>query len=89
MSRTRRPALGLLDRMRANPQADWTIADAERLCREAGLTMTPPRRGSHCKVREPRGGATLTIPAHRPVKPVYIRALVALADRFRGDRDGA
>ena len=44
MSRTRRPA-STLDRMRANPQADWTILDVERLCREVGLTATPPRRG--------------------------------------------
>jgi antitoxin HicB len=29
--------------MRANPQADWTIADVERLCRDVGLTITPPR----------------------------------------------
>jgi hypothetical protein len=75
--------------MRANPQADWTIADIERFCRAYGLTMTPPRRGSHFKVRDPKGGTTLTIPARRPVRAVYIRALVALADRFRDGKDGA
>jgi predicted RNA binding protein YcfA (HicA-like mRNA interferase family) len=52
------------------------------------LTITAPRRGSHYKVRDPQGGTTLTIPARRPIKPVYIRALVALADRFREERDG-
>ncbi len=81
-------ALGLLERMRANPQADWTIADIERLCRACGLTITPPSRGSHYKVRDPTGGATLTIPARRPVKAVYIRALVALSDRFPEGKDG-
>jgi len=81
-------AVDLLERMRANPQANWTITDVERLCRACGLTITPPRRGSHYKVRDPRGGATLTIPARRPIKPVYIRALVALADRFREGKDG-
>lgn len=75
--------------MRANPQADWTIADVERLCREVGLTATPPRRGSHYKVRSPGSGMVLTIPARRPIKPVYIRALVALADTLRDDRNGA
>src|SRR5882762_9969913 len=59
-------------------QADWTIADVERLGREVGLTVTPPRRGSHYKVRDPGGGTTLTIPARRPIKAIYIRALVAL-----------
>ena len=81
-------AADLLERMRANPQADWTIADIERLCRACGLTITSPRRGSHYKVRDPHDGATLTIPARRPIKTVYIRALVALADRFREERDG-
>jgi hypothetical protein len=81
-------AADLLERMRANPQADWTIADIERLCRSQGLTITAPRRGSHYKVRDPQGGTTLTIPARRPIKAVYIRALVALADRFREERDG-
>jgi hypothetical protein len=74
--------------MRANPQADWTIADIERLCRGCGLTITPPRRGSHYKVRDPKSDATLTIPARRPIKAVYIRALVALADRFREGKGG-
>ena len=78
----------LLERMRANPQADWTIADIERLCRACGLTVTPPRRGSHYKVRDPLSGTTLTIPAGRPIRAVYIRALVALADRFRKGKDG-
>jgi hypothetical protein len=81
-------AVDLLERMRANPQANWTIADVERLCRACGLTITPPRRGSHYKVRDPRGGAALTIPARRPIKPVYIRALVALADHLREGKDG-
>jgi len=81
--------IDLLERMRANPQVDWTIADIERLCRACGLTMTPPRCGSHFKVRDPKSGTTLTIPACRPVRAVYIRALVALADRFRDGKDGA
>jgi len=34
-----------------------------------------------------RATDTLTIPARRPIKPVYIRALVALADRFRDSKD--
>jgi hypothetical protein len=54
--------------MRANPQADWTIADIERVCRACGLTVTPPRRGSHYKVRDPLSGTTLTIPARRPIR---------------------
>jgi len=82
-------AADILERMRANPQADWTIADIERLCRGCGSTITEPRRGSHYNtVRDPASGTTLTIPARRPVRPIYIRAPVALADRFREGKNG-
>jgi len=77
----------LLERMRANPRGNWTIADIERLCRRSGLTITAPRRGSHYKVRDPGSGTTLTIPARRPIKPVYIRALVAVVDRRRASKE--
>ena len=87
MSQGRRPGSTLLERMRANPQADWTIADVERLCREVGLTATPPRRGSHYKVRDPGSGTALTIPARRPIQAVYIRTLVALAEGVREKKD--
>jgi hypothetical protein len=78
----------LLERMRTNSPGDWTIADIERLCRAYGLTITAPRHGSHYKVRDPKSGAILTIPARLPIKAVYIRALVALADRFREGKNG-
>ena len=35
----------LLDRMRRNPAADWTISDVEALCREPGLRCAPPSGG--------------------------------------------
>lgn len=81
-------AFDLLERMRTNPQANWTIADIERLCRARGLTITSPRRGSHYKVRDPRGGSTLTIPARRPIKAIYIRAFVVLAEQVGEGKDG-
>jgi len=69
----------LLEQMRANPR-DWRIADVERLCVTYGLACTPPRKGSHCKVSHRTLAAILTIPAHRPIKPVYIRELVRCVD---------
>jgi len=71
----------LIDRMRANPR-DWTISDVETLCNHSGVKMTSPRGGSHYKVRNPVTGEILTIPAHRPIKPVYIRQLLDLIDQL-------
>jgi hypothetical protein len=70
--------------MRRNPRDDWTIKDVERLCRENGLACTPPRGGgSHYKVSG--HGTTLTIPARRPIKPVYIKAFVGLIIKIRDE----
>ncbi len=72
----------LLDRMRANPR-DWRIADIERLCSEFGIACTPPRKGSHYKVSHGAMPMILTIPAHRPIKPVYIRDLIRFVNAVR------
>ena len=68
----------LLDRMRKNPKGDWTIADVEKLCRAHGVDFDAPSNGSHFKVTAK--GGVLSVPARRPIKPVYITALVALLD---------
>jgi len=70
----------LLQRMRHNPAGDWSIRDVERLCKAMGWACLPPTGGgSHWKVSVPGHEAILTIPAKRPIKPVYIRKLLELA----------
>ena len=66
-----------LERMRANPRADWTISDVEAICREYGIMCEASRGGSsHYKVFHPGIPGALTVPFKRPIKPVYIRQLV-------------
>lgn len=74
----------LLDAMRANPR-DWRIADVEQVCAAHGVACAAPRNGSHYKVSHRSQRAILTIPARRPIKPVYIRELVRFVDGVRGD----
>ena len=70
----------LFDRMRRNPAGDWSIEDVERVCRAMGWTCLPPTGGgSHWKVAVPGSGAILTVPAKRPIKPIYIRKLLEMA----------
>jgi hypothetical protein len=69
----------LLERMRANPR-DWRIEDVEAVCGGFGIDCTPPRKGSHYKVKHPSQQEILTVPAHRPIKAVYIVGLVAFID---------
>lgn len=75
----------LLERMRANPR-DWRIGDVERLCAAWQIDCTPPRNGSHYKVKHWAVPLILTVPAHRPIKAVYIRELVAFVDAVRKER---
>ncbi len=76
-----------LERMRRNPTADWTIGDVEAVCREHGVLCEPSRGGgSHYKIAHLAVRAKLTVPFRRPIKPVYIRQLVALIDAVRESR---
>ena len=76
----------LIARMRRNPTGDWTIQDVERACRLAGVRCMPPSGGgSHYKVSHPSQAEILTIPARKPVKPIYIKRLVAFLSRVGGD----
>ena len=78
----------LLDRMRANPR-DWRIEDVAAVCRVFGVVCSPPGRGSHYKIGHASISTILTIPARRPIKPVYIRDLVRFIDHLRGDTNEA
>ena len=77
-------AIDLLDRMRSNPAADWSIADIARVCREHGVSCAPPTGGgSHYKISHASRNEILTVPFRRPIKPVYIRKLVRFIDAVR------
>ena len=78
----------LLDKMRANPRDDWTIEQIGTVCRmyEDELTLRPPsRRGSHFTLIHP--GGVLTIPARRPIKPVYVKRVVDIIDGITVPKD--
>ena len=76
----------LLERMRRNPAGDWQIKDIESLCGEWGLLFRPGKGTSHCHAKHPAAREILTIPARRPIKPVYIRKLVRYIEAHGGDR---
>jgi hypothetical protein len=75
----------LLERMRANPR-DWGMNDIATVCEGHGIDCTPPRKGSHFKVKHATMTEILTIPAHRPIKPVYVRELVKFIDSVQGEQ---
>ena len=73
-----------LDAMRRNPRGDWKIEDVEALCREFGVLCHPVSGGgSHYKIGHPKIMRKLTVPFKRPIKPVYVKKLVAFMDDVR------
>jgi hypothetical protein len=69
----------LLERMRNNPR-DWRIEDVQVVCAAFGVACAAPRKGSHYKVKHESQAEMLTVPARRPIKPVYIADLVGFID---------
>ena len=66
-------AVKLLSAMRQNPR-DWQIAQLQTVARQHGIDWRHDG-GSHC-VFVSENGRTLPVPAHRPIKPIYIKKFV-------------
>jgi hypothetical protein len=78
-----------LEQMQRNPRGDWRIDDVRAVCREFGISCDAPSGGgSHYTVATPADPMILTIPARRPIKPVYIRLLATYIRRIEGVTDG-
>ena len=70
-------ATKLLIAMRRNP-LDWQIAQLQTVARQHGVDWRHDK-SSHCVfVRSDE--RTLSVPAHRPIKPIYIRKFIELME---------
>jgi hypothetical protein len=67
----------LLASMRRN-QLDWQIADFQTVARQNSIDWRH-QKSSHC-VFTRADGRTLSVPAHRPIKPIYVRKFIELID---------
>jgi len=68
----------LLARMRANPR-DWRIDQLEKIAANYGIKVRKSG-GSHVVFDHSSWVELLCIPAHRPIKPIYVKKLVALLE---------
>jgi predicted RNA binding protein YcfA (HicA-like mRNA interferase family) len=74
-----------LDRMRANPR-DWRIGRLEAVAAAHGVNVRKPG-GSHVVFEHPAASEAVSVPARRPIKPVYIRRFIALIDAVRASHE--
>ena len=63
--------------MRRSAQ-DWTLGDLQTVARGKGVSWRH-KGGSHC-IFVAVDGRTLSVPARRPIKPIYVKLFLALID---------
>ena len=73
-------ATKLLAAMRQNP-TDWTMPQLLTLAKRHGIEVRSTG-GSHHVFYHPMVQDSLTIPARRPIKAIYIKHLLALIDQI-------
>lgn len=77
-----------LNKMRAN-QKDWRIEDLKSIADSLNIEYRSSG-GSHVVFRSP-GGNHATVPAKRPIKPIYIKQFLDLVSNSieEGETDNA
>lgn len=71
----------VLARMRNNPR-DWRIDELKTIAARPGIDWRN-EGGSHHVFSFPGVEEDLCIPAHRPLKAIYVRRFVALVDKVK------
>ena len=74
-------ATKVLEAMRNNPR-DWRIEQLHTIAAQFDITVRATG-GSHQVFAHQMVPETLSVPAHRPIKPVYIRHFVTLVDKVK------
>lgn len=75
-------ATKLLEAMRRHP-LDWRIEQLQTVARQHDIEVRSDG-GSHHVFSHPGVPEVLSVPAHRPIKPVYVRRFVSLCDKIMG-----
>ncbi|MFA6058592.1 MAG: type II toxin-antitoxin system HicA family toxin [Taibaiella sp.] len=71
--------------MRLNPR-DWRIEQLESAAKSYGVIVRKSG-GSHVIFDHPRWIEMLSVPAHRPIKPVYIKKFITLIEQLEQKND--
>jgi len=77
-------AAKILGRMRNNPKG-WRIDDLKSVAARYDIEYRQPGT-SHITFRHP-SGAKLTVPARKPIKPIYVKKFLELIDEVTHEKD--
>ncbi len=70
----------LLEKIRINPR-DWRIEDLKKLANDYNMTVRQPGT-SHVTFTKVGTEVRLTVPSHKPIKPIYIKKFIELIDKL-------
>lgn len=73
----------LIEKLRNNPR-DTNINTIRKLLDKYNIEYIWGK-GDHLNVKHPNIEYILTIPAHKPIKPIYIIRLLKMIDEIAGD----
>jgi hypothetical protein len=76
-----------LAHMRANPKGDWQIGDFKKIARSLKIDWDHDGT-SHVVFRSP-DGTHVSVPAHKPIKPVYVKKFLSLVEKMEENRENA
>lgn len=71
--------------MRGNPR-DWRIGSLETVAAAFGVRVRKSG-GSHVVFEHPDMTEAITVPARRPIKPIYVQRFVRFIDTVRGNHE--
>ena len=67
-----------LKAMKPNPKNDWQISDLKFMATQYGIEYRQP--GTSHVTFSSNHGLCLTVPAHKPIKPIYIKRFIELIE---------
>ncbi len=73
----------ILHKMQSNPK-DWRIEQLETVAKQYGVAVRKTG-GSHVVFDHDNWIELLCVPAHRPIKPIYVKKFIALIKSLEVD----
>ncbi len=64
--------------MKANPKDDWHIGDLKSIAKQYCIAYRQP--GTSHVTFSSTNGLCLTVPARKPIKPIYIKRFIELIE---------
>jgi hypothetical protein len=74
----------LIMKMRNNPR-DWRIEDLMSIADRFDIDYRQP--GTSYVTFRTKTGDKITVPSHKPIKPIYVKIFVALIDSLGGNNE--